>query len=58
MAHLRTLTKALSYQPMPLYRDTKPALSVKLDLNALCIRHPIENGIPVLLPEKAIFDRV
>lgn len=42
MAHLRTLTKALSYQPMPLYRDTKPALSVKLDLNALCIRHPTE----------------
>lgn len=41
MAHLRTLERKLSYQPIPLYRDLKrTSCSLKLDLNAFCIRHP------------------
>lgn len=43
MAHLRTLERELSYQPIPLYRDLKRTSSaMKLDLNALCIRSPQE----------------
>lgn len=42
MAHLRTLERELSYQPIPLYRDLKRTRGIKLDLNSLCIRHPKE----------------
>ncbi|WP_373779123.1 LexA family protein [Glaesserella sp.] len=42
MAHLRSLTHELSYQPMPLYRDFNSDRSIKLDLNSLCIRRPTE----------------
>lgn len=42
MAQLRTLTSELPYQPMPLFRDMNSERSIKLDLNALCIRHPKE----------------
>lgn len=42
MATIRSLGRELSYQPMPLYRDTNNARSVKLDLNSLCIRRPKE----------------
>ncbi|WP_373766901.1 LexA family protein [Glaesserella sp.] len=42
MAHLRSLTREFSYQPMPLYRDFNSERSIKLDLNSLCIRRPTE----------------
>lgn len=42
MAHLRSLTRELSYQPIPLYRDLKKQHAIKLDLNSLCIRRPTE----------------
>lgn len=43
MAHLRSLERTLSYQPIPLYRDQKRVRgNMKLDLNALCIRRPTE----------------
>ena len=42
MAHLRTLTRELSYQPIPLYRDFNAQRSIKLDLNSLCIRKPTD----------------
>lgn len=42
MAHLRSLTRELSYQPIPLYRDLKKQRAIKLDLNSLCIRRPTE----------------
>ncbi|AUI66379.1 MULTISPECIES: LexA family transcriptional regulator [Glaesserella] len=42
MAHLRQLTRELSYQPMPLYRDSNINRAIKLDLNSLCIRKPKE----------------
>lgn len=43
MAHLRSLERTLSHQPIPLHRDQKRMRSgVKLDLNALCIRRPTE----------------
>lgn len=42
MAHLRSLTRELSYQPMPLYWDLNSQRSIRLDLNALCIRKPKE----------------
>ncbi|MDP8032935.1 S24 family peptidase [Pasteurella atlantica] len=42
MAQLRKLTKALPYQPMPLYRDTHTERSIKLDLNSLCIKRPTD----------------
>ncbi len=45
MAHLRQLTKALPYQPMPLFRDTHSERSIKLDLNSLCIKRPSETFI-------------
>ncbi|KMK52064.1 transcriptional regulator [[Actinobacillus] muris] len=42
MAYLRSLERERSYQPLPLYRDTNSQRSLKLDLNALCIRRPNE----------------
>lgn len=42
MAHLRTLTRERSYQPIPLYRDFNSQRAIKLDLNSLCIRYPTE----------------
>ena len=42
MAQLRQLTRERSYQPMPLYRDSNIQRSIRLDLNALCIRKPKE----------------
>lgn len=42
MAQLRTLTTERAYQPMPLFRDKNSERSIKLDLNALCIRRPTE----------------
>ena len=42
MAHLRTLERERSYQPLPLYRDFNTQRSIKLDLNSLCIRRPTE----------------
>lgn len=42
MAHLRSLTRELSYQPMPLFADMHSEQTLKLDLNALCIRKPAE----------------
>lgn len=42
MATIRPLTKELSYQPLPMYRDMDSERSVKLDLNSLCIRRPTE----------------
>lgn len=42
MAQLRSLERERSYQPLPLYRDFNTQRSVKLDLNALCIRRPTE----------------
>lgn len=43
MAHLRSLERTLSYQPIPLHRDQKRVRgNMKLDLNALCIRRPTE----------------
>ncbi len=42
MAQLRKLTKALPYQPMPLFRDTHAERSIKLDLNSLCIKRPTD----------------
>lgn len=40
MASLRSLERERSYQPLPLYRDMNSQRSLKLDLNALCIRRP------------------
>ncbi|MDH2925133.1 hypothetical protein EV693_11330 [Nicoletella semolina] len=40
MAQLRSLTRSLPYQPIPLYRDSSSDRSIKLDLNSLCIRRP------------------
>lgn len=45
MAQLRQLSKALPYQPMPLFRDTHAERSIKLDLNSLCIKRPLETFI-------------
>ncbi|MDP8161674.1 S24 family peptidase [Pasteurella skyensis] len=42
MAQLRKLTRALPYQPMPLFRDTHTENSIKLDLNSLCIKRPTD----------------
>ena len=42
MAQLRQLARERSYQPMPLYRDSNIQRSIRLDLNALCIRKPKE----------------
>ena len=42
MAHLRSLERKTSYQPIPLYRDTSSQRSIKLDLNSLCIRRPTD----------------
>lgn len=42
MAHLRSLERERSYQPIPLYRDFNTQRSIKLDLNSLCIRRPTE----------------
>lgn len=42
MAHLRTLERERSYQPIPLYRDFNTQRSIKLDLNSLCIRRPTD----------------
>lgn len=43
MAHLRSLARTTSHQPIPLYRDLhKNQRAIKLDLNALCIRRPTE----------------
>ena len=42
MAHLRSLTREISHQPIPLYRDIGTKHSIKLDLNSLCIRRPTE----------------
>lgn len=42
MAYLRSLERERSYQPLPLYRDINIQRSIKLDLNALCIRRPNE----------------
>lgn len=40
MAQLKSLTRERSYQPMPLYRDSRNHRPLKLDLNAFCIRRP------------------
>lgn len=42
MAHLKSLERETSYQPIPLYRDISTQRSIKLDLNSLCIRRPTE----------------
>lgn len=42
MAHLRTLERERSYQPIPLYRDRNTQRAIKLDLNSLCIRRPTD----------------
>ena len=42
MAHLSTLERERSYQPIPFYRDMDNEKSIKLDLNALCIRRPTD----------------
>lgn len=42
MATMRVINKELSYQPVPLYRDSNTSRSVKLDLNSLCIKRPTE----------------
>ncbi|WGE90185.1 LexA family protein [Actinobacillus arthritidis] len=42
MASIRVLTRELSYQPLPMYRDMNSERSIKLDLNSLCIKRPTE----------------
>lgn len=42
MASLRSLTREVPYQPMPLYRDHNVKQTIKLDLNSLCIKRPTE----------------
>ncbi|VEI45116.1 SOS-response transcriptional repressor [Actinobacillus equuli] len=42
MASIRPLTRELSYQPIPMYRDMNSERSIKLDLNSLCIKRPTE----------------
>lgn len=42
MASIRPLTRELSYQPLPMYRDINNERSIKLDLNSLCIKRPTE----------------
>lgn len=42
MASIRPLTREISYQPLPMYRDINTIGSVKLDLNSLCIRKPTD----------------
>lgn len=42
MASIRPLSRELSYQPLPLYRDMNSERSIKLDLNSLCIKRPAE----------------
>ena len=42
MASIRPLTRELSYQPLPMYRDMNSQRSIKLDLNSLCIKRPTE----------------